>query len=1448
MSVIDVKLFRQISSREHTLEKSNMIIRTASGHKLRNLGFAYLKLKGKLLEHTQKVLVVEGLTSGAILGVDFLRQTRAILDTATGRIHFREKGAVTPEVNSMGQDRGGQQQFNSQVETEQENMAGVQYKQFPLTCTKTIQLAPLSCTRISLTVQGCIEVGQEGIIENTEVENVMIEAIVRTSKNAKVETAIFNFHHAPRTLRRGDIVGSFIPQECVETMDISELKGFQVAKGGKDREHLQMIRQTANISGDPKFRTACIEMLEKFSDCISKDAFDLGRSTIMPHNIRLKNQEPIHSKQFPIPWSHREHVEEFVDEMLQKGCLQASRSPYNAPIFCVKKPHGHGLRVVQDFRQLNLNSYEDKYVIREIQDCIDEIGRKGSKVFSTLDLTSGFWQQQLHPQSRPYTAFTVPGRGRFEWVTMPMGLHGAPSSFARLMDHVMRDLPGVITYIDDVLVHTPTPHEHLRVLHQCLERLRTYGLKLNLKKCLFAADKIPYLGYTITPQGVLPGEEKLKAVKNFPTPSTAKQIREFTGLANYFRQMIPNYSRIAGHLTKLITKENGWTGGPLPEAAQLAFQELKDKLCRAPVLTFPRTDRPFILTTDAATGDKENPGGLGAVLTQISDEGVEKVIAFASRSLRTHEKNYSAFLLEMAAASWAIDHFHVYLTGRRFTLRTDHKPLVASNTRQAKTLNRLQEQMNQYEFIIEHTDGHLNKVADALSRNALPVGEISAITLGLTSQNVLKVQGTDHTCQNIIQWLRWGRLPEDQQAARQVQNWGKQCKLISGALYKINEEGKPLLWIPPVWRPLLLEASHCQRFAGHGGVQKTLSRLQSRYYWPNCAKDVAHFVAHCKPCQGASDPQGSSKYHAPFRPASVPTEPNFRIHTDLMGPLKTEKGGTKYILVITDAFSKYAVVSAIPDKNAQTVAEEIFDKWIRRFSCPRRIVSDNGKEFCNKLAEKLWKLLGVQRSTTSVCHPQGNSQAERYNRVIGKFMRAVLDGDTLNWESWLAPLEIAYNTHVHKATMTTPFFLTYGVDPRLPYFDMDTAKHPFSEDWALALHERLKQAWARAHWKLVQAGEKQALRAQQTEKPVELKLAQKVLVKRSQQQPGQNNKFLPRWMSGYVIVARAGPVSFVLFNKNTGRRVMVHADRIKGELPRSFEDISKLPIKDQRMFHLAEDSDDETISFTFRTTPEPLQRHQANQGDEGSPARSLPTGGQCHSPTASTGSSPGQVGRGGLPSASGSSTWSLPDQRKARSSDEEEEPNPTPLPDPEEGSFWNQASSWTHWFRGAEPAPTRPNTPDSVDQAIPPSGRLTRSRSYGVHLEDGSSINQGPKRRPRKTTKESQQQCGERHRGSLREDPRDGQEGDHQARDTDSQEGRASQNHSREKHLPTKAPGMFGGPKNDDAPDPGAGLGPQRLGHGNVGGGSPRPASFWKQPPKKRNYQGEGNRSDGRFQ
>ena len=228
---------------------------------------------------------------------------------------------------------------------------------------------------------------------------------------------------------------------------------------------------------------------------------DLGRTETLLHDIELRNQEPVYVKQFKIPYAHRQEVEQNVAEWVKLRVVQPCSFKYNRRLFCAMKKNG-SLRLVQDFRALKAMSLEDKYTMKNVQECIDEIGQSGSTLFPTIDLKAEFWQMILQPKAPQCTAFTVPGKGQFQWVTKPMGLLGAPASFQRLMEKVVEEIHNTKVDIDDLLCHSADHLEHFGLLDQVLARLSRHGIKINLKKFVFGSPQLTYLGFELTPEGI----------------------------------------------------------------------------------------------------------------------------------------------------------------------------------------------------------------------------------------------------------------------------------------------------------------------------------------------------------------------------------------------------------------------------------------------------------------------------------------------------------------------------------------------------------------------------------------------------------------------------------------------------------------------------------------------------------------------------------------------------------------------------------------------------------------------------------------------------------------------------------------------------------------------------------------------------------------------------------
>jgi len=317
-----------------------------------------------------------------------------------------------------------------------------------------------------------------------------------------------------------------------------------------------------------------------------------------------------------------------VDEIMEQGVIEPSHSPWSSPNVIVKKKDGKH-RFCIDFRRINDVTHKDAYPLSQITATLDKL--REARYLSTLDLKNGYWQVPLAQESRPITAFTIPGKGLYQFTVMPFGLHSAPATFQRLLDTVLGpDLePHVFVYLDDIIVISKTFHEHLELLAETFLRLRNAQLRLNPDKCKFCVDKLKYLGHIIDREGIRTDPEKVSAVADWPEPRTIKQIRQFIGMASWYRRFIAGFSKIAAPLTQLTKKNARWTWG---KEQKEAFRTLKAKLVSAPVLACPDFSKRFVLQTDASTS------GLGAVLTQQHEDG-ERVIAYASRTLNAAERN-----------------------------------------------------------------------------------------------------------------------------------------------------------------------------------------------------------------------------------------------------------------------------------------------------------------------------------------------------------------------------------------------------------------------------------------------------------------------------------------------------------------------------------------------------------------------------------------------------------------------------------------------------------------------------------------------------------------------------------------------------------------------------------------------------------------------------------------
>lgn len=459
-------------------------------------------------------------------------------------------------------------------------------------------------------------------------------------------------------------------------------------------------------------RDNVISLVTKHSDRFHFSDEKLDATNATQHFIPTINEAPVHTKQYRFPPIHKTEIDKQVGKLLSDGLIECSTSPYNSPVWIVpKKPDSSGnkrWRMVIDYRNLNEKTIGDAYPLPNISDILDQLGN--AKYFSVLDLASGFHQIPMAPKDAPKTAFSTP-YGHYQFKRMPFGLKNAPSTFQRLMDNVLSGLQGneLFVYMDDIVIYARSLREHEIKFERLMKRLKEANLKLQPDKCEFLRREVAYLGHIICSEGVRPDPDKIKSVTEFPNPKNPKNIKQFLGLVGYYRRFIPNFSKIAKPLTDLLKKDKAFTW---LSKHQEAFNALKLSLCEEPILQYPDFNRPFILTTDASGY------AIGGVLSQ-GEIGKDLPIAYTSRVLNNAEQNYSTIEKECLAIVYCVSHFRPYLYGKKFTIITDHKPLVWLHSIKDPTSRmwKWRTKLAEYDYEIRYKAGSLNKNADALSRN-----------------------------------------------------------------------------------------------------------------------------------------------------------------------------------------------------------------------------------------------------------------------------------------------------------------------------------------------------------------------------------------------------------------------------------------------------------------------------------------------------------------------------------------------------------------------------------------------------------------------------------------------------------------------------------------------------------------------------------------------------------
>ena len=739
-----------------------------------------------------------------------------------------------------------------------------------------------------------------------------------------------------------------------------------------------------------------------------------------------------------------------TEEMLAKGLIQRSTSEWvSQPVLVKKVRDGVVLsekRPCWDYRFVNDRIKGDAYPLPLPENMFDSL--RGSKVFSKLDLTKGFWQVPMAPESMAILAMSTP-LGLMEPRFMPFGMKNSPSVFQRAMEAVFGDRigRGVLVFVDDILVHTAEVEEHEQLLRWVLKRLVETDYYANPDKCEFFQPEISFLGHVISEKGVAVQQHKVKAVREWPVPQTRKQVKAFLGLTGYYRKFIPSYSQVALPLTELTKESVRYVWGP---KEQKAFDALKEALTHADVLAHPDPSRQYLLHTDASGF------AIAAVLSQVQADGSARPVAYYSKKMSEAERNYRVHDQELLAIFMAMEHWRCYLEGGPYPVKvlSDHRGLTWLNTKAELTGReaRWLEKLADFEFTVQYVQGSRNAAADALSRrpdleestNSQQAPSVTGSAPGRLAE--VKSEDADQspprprlkivlgavptvTVVNTVMSMAKGLsfLDELKRAAAADPWYSAKLKEAAPTDGLLRDDGLLVtfdgrFYVPAdreMQRKLLYEV-HDAPTGGHLGQRKTLHKLQSMCYWPGMQKDVEDYVQGCVVC-GAVKP--SQKLPAGLlQPLPIPHRPWEVISMDFVGPLPRTADYYDACLSVMCKFSKRVhLIPTTMEVTAVKTAKLLIDHVFKLHGLPTAIISDRDPRFTAGVWKEVFRAWGTQLRMSSSYHPQTDGQTERMHRVMEAGLRAYANKARTDWADRLPMIEAFYNSSRHESTGKTPF-------------------------------------------------------------------------------------------------------------------------------------------------------------------------------------------------------------------------------------------------------------------------------------------------------------------------------------------------------------------------------------------------------------------------------------------
>ncbi|CAF1426814.1 unnamed protein product [Rotaria sp. Silwood1] len=794
-------------------------------------------------------------------------------------------------------------------------------------------------------------------------------------------------------------------------------------------------------------------VLEKHSSL-----FDTSKTTIAetstPHVICTGNNPPTTSRPYPQTIDKQNATFDILQQMLKHKQIRESHSQYSAPVLLIKKRDG-SYRFIVDYRKLNSITIQDNYPLPNLEQAIQMVG--GHQYYTKLDLRSGYFQIPIREEDKHKTAF-ITVHGLYEFNVLAQGLKNSSPSFQRIMSNLLLPCKKFcLVYLDDILIYSDSFIQHIDHLNQVLAVLNKHKFQLNPQKCEFVKTNIDYLGHTISIQGIKPLQERIEKILAIPQPTTLHQANAFIGAIGWYRKFIKDYAKLAAPILAVtnLTKQNKYKfKWDIPQ--KKAFTQLKTAITSEPLfLTYPDPNTPLMLATDVSDYC------IGGVLYQeINDE--RKNIYFYSQMLPKLQRKWPTIEKEALAICYCVTRMKLYSQGHEFIVQTDHCPLrdmhlKPSNNRRVDRISLVLQQYNIKE--IRHVSGKCNCIADYLTSAVTTRAQAKAQTnpqkLIDTNPTSVTTSSTDDQSQKVVGHAFdvsvIAKAQKDDKLYREklleINKKQTNCLYVleNDMLYKIINRGifqQKLIYVSSAMVPQLLKAYHDSPWAGHFGYRRTYLKVKDKCWWPNMKLTIHSYIQTCMLCQKFNI--NRKKSAGLLHPIEPPHGPFQLIGIDFSGPFPTTPQENKYVLAVTDYFTKWVIAVPLPNQTAQTTAEALFEHYICIYGVPNTILSDQGPHFNNQLIIAFTQILGCHHIKSTPYHPQTNGAIERFNSTFERQLSKLTNKHINDWDLHLKSIVFAYNTGQHATTKYSPYQLQFGRQPKLPP-DQPTTTYQFSK-------------------------------------------------------------------------------------------------------------------------------------------------------------------------------------------------------------------------------------------------------------------------------------------------------------------------------------------------------------------------------------------------------------------